>query len=67
MQTWTRGLSRRRATERPYFSHSVLTLASKIGGESSRWAIDDRIILDPMTGTGGFAIEAAQWEEILSL
>ena len=54
------GLSRRRATERPYFKPiSLDPKLARLAVNLAGGPIDERIILDPMTGTGGFAIEAA--------
>ena len=40
------------------FVQSVLTQACSTVCQSRLWTIDDRTVLDPMTGTGGFAMEA---------
>jgi len=54
------GLSKRRATERPFFKPiSLDPKLARLVVNLAGGPIDGRIILDPMTGTGGFAIEAA--------
>ena len=54
------GLSKRRATERPFFKPiSLDPKLARLAVNLAGGPIDERIILDPMTGTGGFAIEAA--------
>ena len=54
------GMSSRRATERPFFKPiSLDPKLARLAVNLAGGPIDERIILDPMTGTGGFAIEAA--------
>ena len=57
------GLSSRRATERPFFKPiSLDPKLARLAVNLAGGPIDERIILDPMAGTGGFAIEAATME-----
>ena len=53
------GTANRRATERPFFRPiSLDPRLARLAVNLACGPIDDRAVLDPMTGTGGFAVEA---------
>jgi tRNA (guanine10-N2)-dimethyltransferase len=53
------GTANRRATERPFFRPiSLDPRLARLAVNLACGPIDERAVLDPMTGTGGFAVEA---------
>lgn len=53
------GTANRRATERPFFRPiSLDPRLARLAVNLACGPIDERTVLDPMTGTGGFAVEA---------